>query len=146
MTQVTPLKGRRMNMADYEFARFGLRVPAETSLEDVLDDNYLRNYAGHLKPGAELIILSDDYVLDVSLRVMRTTKTTVGCRVIRDSSMKPDAAKQGVELPEGYEVTWGGPSHKHRVMLNGDLVEHGFASKALAAQAAIKHNEARLNG
>lgn len=128
MTNQTILRGRAMNLADYEFARFGVKVPAGTTLEDVLNPAYFQNYTNHLKPGAEVIVLSDDFELDVAMRVTRVSKTSVNTRVIRDSSIKPAKA---VKEPDasGYSVSWGGPSHKHRVMQNGEVLVTGFGSK-----------------
>ena len=128
------LRGRKMNLADYTFSRFGVQVPAGTTLEDVTKTTYFRNYTHQLVPGAEILVLSDDFELDVSLRVTSVSKTNVGVRVIRDSRMQPDAS----DLPAGFEVSWGGPKQKFRVLQDGAVLESGFGTKDEARSFAIK--------
>lgn len=139
------LKGRRMMMSDYAFTRLGITVPAGTTLDDLLQVSYFRNSLHMVKPGAQIDVLSDDYVLDVSLRVLSTTKITATTRVIRDSSQKPPkpSAKQSKVKPVAGEPTaeWGGPAHKYRVVLDGGAVETGFGSLEDAQAAADKLKE-----
>lgn len=131
-----------MNLADYEFSRFGIKVPTGTTIKDVLKPVYFRNYADQLSPGAEIILLSDDFAMDVSLRVTSVTRTTVQSRIIRDSSVSAKVAPKPEpmpDLPKGIVVGYGGPKHMHRFLHDGEVVEHGFGSKSDAAAAALAY-------
>jgi len=135
MENTASLRGRRMNMADYEFSRMGIWVPSGTTIEDVTNSLYFRNYAHLVKPGAEIAVLSDDFTLDVSLRVLRSEPKTVTVRLIRNSS---PAGEKPKDLPEGLSAEWGGPAHRWRIVEAGEVVEKGFGSREEAEAAALK--------
>lgn len=141
------LSGRQFVMADYEFGRFGVRVPAGTTLDHVLAPEYFRNHAQRLKPGARIEVLSDDFNLDAELRVLRVTNTSVTCRALRvheteTAKPKPKEKKgKGVEVGKGVSVEWGGPNHKFRIMHAGEIVKHSFAQQDEAISAAETYIE-----
>lgn len=138
------LSGRQFVMADFEFGRFGARVPAGTTLKQILAPEYFRNHASRLKPGARIEVVSDDNNLDAELRVLRVTNTSVSCRALRvyEANDKPVEKKsKKIELSDSVSVEWGGPNHKYRIMHSGEIVQHGFAEKDAAVAAAKAYIE-----
>lgn len=141
------LSGRQFVMADFEFARFGVRVPAGTTLKQILAPEYFRNHAQRLKPGTRIEVVSDDNSLDADLRVLRVTNTSVSCYPLRVHEEAQKGAKTNDKkgkpevLSNGVTVEWGGPNHKHRIMHAGEIVQHGFAQKGEAVAAAKAYIE-----
>ena len=140
------LGGRGLQLADYVFPRMAATVPTGTTLADVMAPSYFSAQAAHLKPGAEILLMSDDFVLDVSLRVTTVTKTTVITRVIRDSSIKAEKKRgpKAKSLPDSIKVDHGGENHKWRFQHAGELIEHGFGTEEDAKGAAMKYAETAL--
>ena len=144
-TKVKKLSGGRSANADFKIARIALTPPAGTTLKEVLHPQYFINYLQQFKVGMELSVLSEDFELDVRLRVLATDhKFRANVRVL-DLYSAPDAedycdemeeAAKSDEDIEGVSVTWGGPNHKWRVVVNGEVVEHGFANKDAAQEFA----------
>lgn len=132
-----PLGANALNLADYMFPRFAAEVPAGTTVEDVLDPIFLRNFTHQIKVGAQVDLLSTDLVLDVSLRVTQVSKTEIHTRVIRDSCVVTEAG----ELPDGITVGFGGPKHKWRFLVNGEVESFGYGSQAEAEAAALAYDE-----
>jgi hypothetical protein len=130
------LIGRTMNMADYVFGRFGAIVPTGTELDEVLTPDYLANYVHLLKPMAQVDLVSDDMALDVSLRVLTVTKTQVFTRLMRQHADAEKEEEEAGDVPSGFDVTFGGPHHRWRFLHNGEVVKHGFGSRAEAVRAA----------
>lgn len=135
MNENPVLSGRRLQLADYAFQRFGANVPTGTTLEEVLNPAYFRNFTNLLKPGSMILVLSEDFTLDVELRVLTVTNATVKTRILRDSSIKV-APIEAPDATDGKTVVWGGPKHKWRIMENGTVLDHGFATKE-DAEASI---------
>ena len=136
-----PLRGRPMDLADYQMARYGVRVPAGTKLQDLLHPSYFQNYL-HLigrRPGTVVEVLSDDNALDATLRVLTVTKTTARMRVLRNHEEPSGSA--GRDIGSEMEVTWGGPQHKWRFLHRGEIIEKGFGSEAEAREAAARYAE-----
>ena len=140
------LKGREMNLADYEFARYGVRVPTGTTLEQVMQPEYFQNYLKLLgkRPHTRLEVVSDCGTLDCDFRVLSVTHTTAKLRSLR--VYQPEAAQAGKtkkpalpELPEGFAVGHGGPHHRWRFLHDGQVVEHGFGSEAEAYEKALQY-------
>lgn len=137
-----PLTGRNLDLADYAFARFGIKIPSGYTVDEITDPLFFRGYAPHLKPGAMIIVLSDDFEIDMDLRVTAVSRTSVTTRIIRDSSAQKKPAKKpkaeaSVELPPEYEVSWGGPKHLWRFLHAGEVIGHGYAEKSLAEAAVL---------
>lgn len=136
MNENPVLSGRRMQLADYAFQRWGANVPTGTTLDEVLHPSFFRNFAQQLKPGSMILVLSEDFTLDVELRVLTTTNATVKTRVLRDSCMKSPAVQAPKDAASGASVEWGGPQHKWRITRDGVVEDKGFATKEDAQAAA----------
>lgn len=95
------LGGRdRFQPADFSIQRFAAKVPAGTTLKDVLHPEYFGNHLDKMKQGMEITILSDDNKLDARLRVLSVTSSTASLRVLDDYSQADETnAQQGDRKP-----------------------------------------------
>lgn len=146
--------GDRFQPADFSVQRYAAKVPADTSLKDVLHPEYFANHLDRMKPGMEITVLSDDNKLDARLRVLSVTKTTASLRVLDDYSGSEETNTKGARASSESDgkvsisditVSHGGPHHKWRFIHGGKVIEHGFGSEADAKAAADKYVE-KANG
>lgn len=139
MSDLIKLSDTRFHPADYKIGRYTADVPTGTTLKDVLHPEYFGNCLDRMRPGMELIILSEDFALDVRLRVLTTSKTTAKLRVL-DVYAGDGVDASETEIPkltgDNVEVNWGGPNHKWRFVHASRVVEYGFATEGEAKEAA----------
>lgn len=128
------LGGGRMKPADYEFPRQAARVPVGATLADVTHPGYWQNY--NLDVGTEVLVVSDDFSLDVRLRVLATDPLRTQMRVLAVYAA-PDAETFDGEVSqevEGLMVKWGGRHGKWRVVQDGEVLEGPFNTKEEAEE------------
>lgn len=140
MIQVSKLAGHRFAQADYAIGRYAATVPAETTLADVTHPEFFANHLSVFRRGMTIDIISDDFTLDCSLRVLAITKTSATVRVIRlfDEATAPKVTSTEISAPE---VSFGGPHHKWRFLHGGNVIQTGFDTKEAAEKAAEKYIE-----
>lgn len=140
MTQVTKLAGHRFAQADYAIGRYAATVPAETTLADVTHPEFFGNHLHAFRRGMTIDIISDDFTLDCTLRVLAVTKTSATVRVLRlfDEATAPEVTLTEISPPE---VSFGGPHHKWRFLHGGNIIQTGFDTKEAAEKAAEKYIE-----
>lgn len=132
--------GARFQPSDFTIARYVAQVPSDTTMKDVLHPDYFQNHLDRLKAGMEIVVLSDDYALDVRMRCLTVSKVTATFRVldVYAGDYEPDE-KTPVEETDQINVEFGGPAHKWRLVHRGEVLEKGFASRedAEAAKANL---------
>lgn len=140
MTPITKLAGHRFAQADYAIGRYAATVPAETTLADVTHPEFFANHLSAFRRGMTIDIISDDFKLDCTLRVLEITKTTAAVRVLRlfDDASAPEITSTDISPPE---VSFGGPHHKWRFLHGGNIIQTGFDTKEAAEKAAEKYIE-----
>ncbi|GAA2848612.1 hypothetical protein EDC40_101155 [Aminobacter aminovorans] len=138
MTEVTKLAGHRFAQADYAIGRYAATVPSDTTLADVTHPEFFANHLGVFRRGMTIDIVSDDFGLDCTLRVLAVTKTTSVVRVIRlfDEESAPKATSVDVSPPQ---VSFGGPHHKWRFLHGGNVIQTGFDTRDAAEKAADRY-------
>ncbi|WP_107341088.1 hypothetical protein [Agrobacterium pusense] len=148
--------GPRFQPAEFTIQRFAAKVPSGTTIDDVLGAEFFGNHLDRMKPGMEIVVLSDDFKLDARLRVLTVGKTTASVRVLEDCSNAPETAsvkakdrretKEPEKLKiEDVKVSHGGPHHNWRFAHGDKVIEHGFGSKA-DAEAAAEEYVKKANG
>jgi len=140
MNQLVKLAGHRFAQADYSIGRYAATVPSETTLADVTHPEFFANHLAVFRPGMTIDILSDDHVLDCTLRVLAITRTSAQVRVIRlfDEAAAPRVAAVDISQPE---ISFGGPRQKWRFLHGGEVIQAGFDSRDAAGKAAEKYIE-----
>jgi hypothetical protein len=138
MTEVTKLAGHRFAQADYAIGRYAATVPSDTTLADVTHPEFFANHLTVFRRGMTIDIVSDDFGLDCTLRVLAVTKTTAVVRVIRlfDEDSAPRATATEVSPAE---VSFGGPHHKWRFLHGGNVIQTGFDTRGAAEKAADRY-------
>lgn len=140
MNTAPKLSGRtRFQPKDFSIIRFAAVVPCGTTIEDITNPEYFANHLDRMKPGMEIAVLSDDFALDATLRVLTITKTTANVRVLNvyAEPKADDAADAGDD--KAVKVSHGGPHHKWRITHGDTVVEKGFATKEEAQTAADEY-------
>ncbi len=115
-------------------------VPADTPFRVLLIPETWANIAAKLRVGDRIDCMAIDGAYDAELRVAAKGELYVKMRVIRYWDANMDVADHD-DIPvssDGYEVTWGGPNGKWRVIgPNKEVVTSltGFTSKEDADDA-----------
>jgi len=126
------LSNRSMDLASYATVHFSVRIPSDHTKEDVLSDRYFQGYYSKLKEGCVITVISDDYSVDMDLRVTKVTPVEIAVKILRDSS---EGEHLSVKVGD-VSVGWGGPHHRFRLILDGEVLQHGFETKDQAISAA----------
>lgn len=139
LTKTQKLVGSdRFQQADFIIGRYAAKVPAGTTLEDVLHPQYFENHLDRMRSLMEITVVSDDASLDVRLRVLTVTKTTAKLRVLDVYSGNADAEPAKIEQ-DAVTTAWAGPNHKWRVMHGKNIIETGFTTEEEAKAAAARY-------
>ncbi len=134
MIKQNRLYGGRVIEKEFQIPSFAANVPQGTKLSDVLDPFYWLNYHEALTPGCEVCVLSEDYELDVVLRVLKVDRLRIDVRVMTihhepKSKNKSKDNAQKPPRPDGLSIKWGGSKYKFMVVKDGERIEHGFSNK-----------------
>lgn len=138
MTKPVKLAGGRFLASDFIIGRYAAKVPAGTTLKDVMHPEYFQNELNVLKQGMVINILSEDFELDCDLRVLTVSKTTAKLRLLRLHRPEKAIETKAADISDAV-VSWGGPNHKWRFLHNGTVIDHGFATEDEAKDAAAKY-------
>lgn len=134
----TKLTGGRLKPADYEIPRVCAKVPPKTTLADLMLPGYWQNYASNLQEGTEITVVSEDYELDVKLRVLEINPLRARMRVLSVASAPDekdfDAEEERSQEVDGLSIKWGGPKAKFRVINGDEVLESGIATKEEAQE------------
>lgn len=128
----------RFQPSDFLIGRYTAKVPAGTTLEEVLHPQYFENHLSRMRSLMEITVISDDGSLDARLRVLTITKTTAKLRVLDVYSGEEPAVQQRVDSGD-VVAGWGGPNHKWRVMHGKNIIDTGFATEEEAKARAAEY-------
>lgn len=124
-------------LRDYAYSTYfyRARVSGGETLDVVRAPEFWAHCTKLLKVGDRVEILADDGSWEWHGRVMGREPTKVYLRQtfywqLTDADNIPKPQR------EEYEIGWGGPQHKHRVIAKSDnrVVRHGFDDKQQAEQ------------
>ena len=145
------LRGNELVLEDYGLGRWYCPVPAGTLLKHVLHPYFFKAELKRLKPGQLVTVISEDYELEVQVRILRVEIAEIKVRVCsivaepgHDHTHPSErAARKEIGKLDQYWVDFGGQSHKFRVMLGDVVVEHGFATRGEAEKRRDQYIESR---
>jgi hypothetical protein len=102
---------------DFAWTTYAYTVPAETPFSALLIPETWAHVAGQLRAGDCIDCIAVDGSYDALLRVASKGDLYVKMRVLRywDAADTPEIEAPALSS-EGYEVTWGGPHGKWRVI------------------------------
>lgn len=133
------LKATAMDHSHYVRIHMSATIPAEITIEDILEPSYWVNHAHRLKPGAIIEVLSEDYKIDCELRVLETGPTFAKVRLLRqfvEPAVKPQSKPANTEP---VTVDYGGKNERWRVLHRGEVIKSGLATETAAAEAAEEY-------
>lgn len=139
------LSNRDFQLADYDIKRFIARVPAGTTLKEVMHPEYFNNVINQLIPGRTSVkVISYDNELRADLFLVGVNETTVVWELDHVYS-EPGKQNERTDMTEAsdFVVSFGGPYHKWRILHNDKIVEKHFESKKLAEARAEALTKAR---
>lgn len=111
------------------------------SLDDVMQPEFYAHVSRKLSVHDKIDIVAADGAFDVTVRVLAVSQ---GRAVVRLSPWIVSEEQTDDERPPtGFRASWGGPSHKFRVVdtVTGAVVAHGFPTK----EAAMEDIAARMS-
>lgn len=129
-----PLAEHLADTTMYPIKRTWDLTPAEgTTVENLLNPEFWSHIAAKLQPDDQIWVTPADRNFVAHLLVVDCTNLSARMQVLSHHEIDPVSAHED----DRYEVKWGGPKHKWRVLRKSDaaVVEHGFASRG----AAYKH-------
>lgn len=137
------IPGGLLKPADYVIPRFALTAENGTTLEDLMKPDAWQNYSDKLTVGTEVIALSPDMSLDVSLRVLSVDRLRCNMRVLHVNAAPDDGdfAGEVSQKIDGLSVKSGGRNGGWNVVSSGEILER-FGTKA----EAVARLEALENG
>lgn len=132
---------------DFAWTTYAYSVPADTPFEALLVPETWAHVAGTLRIGDRIDCVAVDGSFDAELRVAAKGDQYVKMRVLRywDANDVPETTSSELSS-DGYEVTWGGPNGKWRVVgPNKEVVPSltGFTSRDDAEEAMAKYLQQR---
>ncbi len=138
---VKPVGVNRVGLAEHKRNHLHVNVPHGTDHDVCLAPEFYEHFSKMLGRGDIVTIEPDDLSWEMSVRVidMGSNWAHVKKREFYDYGGPMEVAP---ETPKKYKVEWAGQTHKFRVVFNGDVLKHGFATEDLARQYANNHASA----
>lgn len=132
------LPGGQLKEKQFQISCFAAFVPPGTDVQTILNPDYWLNYADTLVEGCEINVLSEDYDLDVLLRVLRIEPHRILVRVMsirHEPNQKQQPAKTNVaQKPDGLRIKWTNNRSKFVVIKDNKIIKEGFANKEQAEE------------
>lgn len=128
--------------ADYARQVYVARPPAGTKIEDVLDENYWAHVAKKINPHDIIEVVPEDGSFYAKLLV--TSRGTLWVRVHQIEYVDINGGKESKKPKkesDDFEVNWGGPNDKWRVIRKADKLPVGknFTSREDADKWLEEH-------
>ncbi len=132
---------------DFAWMTYAYQVPADTPFQSLLIPETWAHVAALLRVGDRIDCMAVDGAFDAELRVVAKGDLFIKMRVLRywDAADVPEVEATPL-TSDGYEVTWGGPNGKWRVVgPTKEIVPSltGFETKADAADAMAQYLQQR---
>lgn len=111
-------------------------VPAETTPDDLLNPEFWTHVATNLRPHSRIMVDREDGAWTATLFVRSATRLSAVVAVEHFVEFGGRQAHPSEPGADDYEIGWGGPAHKHRVIRKSDrqVMEKGFETPEAAAK------------
>lgn len=102
-------------------------------------DNFLKAQKDGARVAAALTQSNDELKrqADIIANLQRKIEAMEGAKP-EEKAEQPEPEKPAEPTIDDYDVEWGGPIHKWRVLKGGEIVEKGFDNKEAGIQWAVK--------
>lgn len=148
MSEAKPasLRARPTNLfpAEHTILVWHHTVPAEIGLDDVLSPEFWTHVAQKLRPHNRIIVDREDGAWTATLFVRSAARLSATVAVEHFKEFGEREALPAEPSAAEYEVAWGGPAHKHRVIRKADkqVMEKGFDTPEQASAWLRQHVKA----
>jgi hypothetical protein len=133
------LAGERMHLREEVRQDWVIDAAAGTTVEDVLDPQYLAHLAPKIERYSriEVLVESGEWMLD--LLVMGVGRNWVKTRLLKKHELEPVA--ETLETAERYTVEYKGAHRKHAVIRKADqqVIQDGFPNRVEALAWLANH-------
>lgn len=117
-------------------------VPPETPFDEMLKPDFWAHVAAKLRPHHRIVVDCEDGSWTATLFVRSAQRLSAVMGVLSKTDFKGaiEHAPAAMQASD-YDVAWGGPAHKHRVVRKSDksVVKHGFDTPEQAQQWVKNH-------
>lgn len=132
----------RLKLAEFARNVHVAVAPHGVTLDDAIIPSFWSHVAAGMKAWDRVELRAEDDSWFADLIVVKATRFEIFVKVLSTFDAAPAApsAEKTDDVPAGYEVNYGGPIHKHRVIRSADseCLAHGM-SKADAIKWAKDH-------
>lgn len=130
-------KESQIQLAEFRRTVWQMEVPSGTKLADVIQPEYWRNVSGRLKRNDRIEVSCEDGSWRADLAVEGVGRMSAHVTVMHAVESKGAAADPAGTSDSRYDVAWGGPAHKWRIIRKSDneVIAHGYTSQSDAWEA-----------
>lgn len=123
----------RMQLAEHARQDWVATAEEGTLIEDVLNPQYWSHMASQMQPMDRIDVRIDTTEWLLELLVLQVGRNWARCAVLHRHDLAP--VGDGDVVPSGFEVKWGGPVNKWRVIRLADRepLTSGHANREAAA-------------
>lgn len=122
----------RLQGAEFVKVDWCLSAEAGTTIEDILRPEYWAHVATKLRPDAKICVYTEDRAFYAELIVLQVSRVDARVAMILHKDLTDDlrAIDMGNGAAREYEVKWGSPASKYRVIRKSDkeVICSGLAS------------------
>jgi hypothetical protein len=120
--------------------KWRMDVPHNTQPEQCYEQEFWQHVAGFLRPGDEIVVMSDDMSWKLCLHVINAGHNWA--QVAKESFVQYQTRDQMAPIEPIYSVKFAGTTKKWQVLRKGKLLKEGMETEALARRAAAMHEQA----
>lgn len=136
----TPISPMRWNDASFQRNIWEAIPVAETPFDAVLDPDYWMHVAKDLKQRDRIEVFCEDGSYWAELIVLNAGRLWAKVAVISHIDLTDsDKATIDDDRYAGYEINWGGPVHRFRVLKNGEVLFSKLHDKKAAQDWLENH-------
>jgi hypothetical protein len=156
MAKIQPILPAAVKRAEFKRSVYYATIPDGVGVDDIVNSDYWVHLAPRLEQWDRIEAISDTGDFFAELLVFKVMQHSEGTRTIRTpkvivlsshdlskevtkaktATKKTEAAAKAAgadddgdygELPDGYQVSFGGPRYKWLVIRNGDVIADGMS-------------------
>ncbi|KAA3527050.1 hypothetical protein GOZ96_04735 [Agrobacterium vitis] len=122
----------RLKLAEYARSIHVAVAPHGVTLTDAMVPSFWAHVAAGIKAWDKIELRAEDDTWFAELMVVKANRLEVFVKVLSsfETTQAPAASSKKIDdVPPGYEVNYGGPIHKHRVIRTADseCLAHGLS-------------------
>lgn len=112
----------RLQGAEFVKIDYCLSAEAGTTINDIVQPGYWAGVAHKLRPSAKICVYTEDNSFYAELIVLTVSRVDARVAVILHKDLSDDvrAIDMGGDAAREYEVKWGSPATKYRVIRRSD--------------------------